>query len=202
MREARALTVDDPVGATVTAHLFGWVAVAPLIAYGLAALVHLAARAFGARGSFLAARAALFWSALAGAPVALGVALVGVAAEAAATGRARLARRAAADRASASGLWLFAASLAETEGFAATAGRGGGGRGLRRIGGLLALAAGGTAGRRAGRDVGSAGHRQLGAAAAAAQQVLAAALPAGAAASRRRCSSPASAWCSAMRRCG
>lgn len=144
IREARALTVDDPVGATVTAHLFGWVAVAPLIAYGLAALVHLAARAFGARGSFLAARAALFWSALAGAPVALGVALVGVAAEAAGQGGAAWLGGL---RLVALGFWtwLFAASLAEAEGFTATvrvaavvvatfAG----------IGGLLALAAGGT----------------------------------------------------------
>ena len=74
----------------MSAHLFGYVALAPLIAYGLAAVVHLVARAFGARGSFLAARAALFWSALAAAPVALGVALVGVAAEAAGQGAAGL----------------------------------------------------------------------------------------------------------------
>ena len=144
MREARALSIDDPVSAAVTAHLFGWVALAPLIAYGLAAVVHLVAKAFGARGSFLSARAALFWSAFAAAPVALGVALIGVAAEAAGQGGAgwlggfRLA-------ALGFWLWVFAASLAEAEGFRATV------RvaavvvaAFAGIGGLLALAAGGV----------------------------------------------------------
>jgi hypothetical protein len=81
VREARALAVPDE--GAIAAHLFAWIAVAPLLAYALAALVHLAALAFGARGGFLAARAALFWSALLAAPVALALAVIGVGAEAA-----------------------------------------------------------------------------------------------------------------------
>jgi hypothetical protein len=113
VREARALAI--PNEGAIAAHLFAWIAVAPLIAYALAALVHVLARAFGGRAGFLAARAALFWSALLAAPVALALAVVGVAAEAAGLlpwtswlGYAGLGF----------GLWLFAASLAEAEGFA------------------------------------------------------------------------------------
>ena len=52
VREARALAIADPVEGAVAAHLFGYLALAPLVAYGLAALVHLVARGFGARGGF------------------------------------------------------------------------------------------------------------------------------------------------------
>ncbi len=145
LREAQGLAIGDPVEGAVAAHLFGYVALAPLLAYGLAVPVHLAARAFGGRGGFLAARAALFWSALLGAPIALALALAGVAAEVVARpallpwlawlGYGGLAFW----------LWLFAASLAEAEGFAAT------GRvaavvvaGFAGIAGLLALVAGGA----------------------------------------------------------
>lgn len=117
-REARALAIEDPLAGAIAAHLFGYLAVAPLLFYGLAALVHLAARAFGARGGFARARAALFFSLLLAAPLALVLAAVGVAAElrpallpwAAWLGYAGLAFW----------LWLFAACLAEAEGFAAT----------------------------------------------------------------------------------
>lgn len=110
---------SEPLAAAIAAHLFAWIAVAPLAAYGLAAVVHLAARAFGARAaSFLPARTALFAAMLAGAPVALGLALLGVAAEAVpallpVTGLLGYAGVAA-------WLWLFSASLAEAEGFRAT----------------------------------------------------------------------------------
>jgi hypothetical protein len=119
LREARALSIDDPVAGAVAAHLFAYGAVAPLIAYALAAVVHLVARGFGARGRFVAARAALFWSALLVAPAALALALLGAAAEigwpgllpwVTWLGYAGLAFW----------LWLFAASLAEAEGFAGT----------------------------------------------------------------------------------
>ncbi|HET9068449.1 MAG TPA: YIP1 family protein [Amaricoccus sp.] len=120
VRSAGALPVEDGVSAAVSAHLFGWIAVAPLLGYGLAALIHLLARAFGGRGGFLAARAALFWSALATCPAilaigladALGVALTG---GGAVPGLAWFGLAAA-------GLWawIFAASLAEAEGFGST----------------------------------------------------------------------------------
>jgi hypothetical protein len=119
VREARGLAIADPVEGAVSAHLFAWLALAPLLAYGLAALVHLAALGFGGRGGFLAARSALFLSALLAAPLALALALLGVAAELAAPvllpltawlGYAVLAFW----------LWLFAAALAEAEGFPAT----------------------------------------------------------------------------------
>jgi hypothetical protein len=118
LRTAQGLGIEDRVSAAVAAHLFAFVVVAPLLFYGLAALVHLIARGFGARGSFLAARAALFWTLLLGTPLALALALAGVVAEAvpvvlpwvAWLGYAGLAFW----------LWLFAAGVAEAEGFVAT----------------------------------------------------------------------------------
>ena len=50
---------------------FGWLFVWPLIFYVLAALSHLAMRAFGAGGSYRASRAALFWTVLAASPLML-----------------------------------------------------------------------------------------------------------------------------------
>lgn len=145
LRQARLLEIEDPVGGAVAAHAFAWFALAPLVAYGLAVPVHLAARACGGRRAFFAARAALFWSALAVAPVTLGLALAGVAAELVwprllpfvpVLGYAGLAFW----------LWLLAASLAEAEGFAAT------GRvaavtaaAFAGLAGLIALAARGAA---------------------------------------------------------
>ena len=70
---ARRLTVEDPVSGTVAAHIFGYFFVAPLLAYGVAALAHLCVRAFGGRAPFLAARSALFWSVLVVAPAVLAV---------------------------------------------------------------------------------------------------------------------------------
>ena len=140
----RGLAIEDPVAGAVAAHLFGYVAVAPLIAYGLAAAIHLVARGFGGRGGFLAARAALL--------------LVGAGRRPAGAGAGAGRRRRRGGRAYpgllawlgypalAFWLWLLAASLAEAEGFAAT------GRvaavlvaAFAGIGGLLALAAGGAA---------------------------------------------------------
>ncbi len=51
--------------------LFGWLFVAPLLLYGLAAASHLVARAVGGRGSWFGARLALFWSLLASTPLIL-----------------------------------------------------------------------------------------------------------------------------------
>ncbi len=51
--------------------LFGWIFIAPLLLYGLAALSHLIAKAFGGRGSWYGARLALFWSLLAATPLML-----------------------------------------------------------------------------------------------------------------------------------
>jgi hypothetical protein len=135
LREARALDIADPVEGAVAAHLFGYLALLPLLAYVLAALAHLAARGFGARGGFREARAALFWSLLMVAPVAVALALVGVATEVAAPSLLRLV-----DWLGYAGLafwlWLFAASLAEAEGFAAT----------RRVAAVVAAGLGTAAG--------------------------------------------------------
>lgn len=119
-REAEALVgqTGEPMAATVAAHAFAWVAVAPLAGYGLAALVHLVARAFGARGGFLPARTAVFMAMLGGAPLALGLALLGALAEAqpallpvvTLSGYAGVA----------AWLWLFSGLVAEAEGFRAT----------------------------------------------------------------------------------
>lgn len=129
-REAAGLRdVPDPVTGVIAAHLFGYLFVAPLLLYGLAAFLHLVARGFGGRGGWLGARAALFWSALLAGPLALALALARVLAEAVGApgllpplgllGYAGLGFW----------LWLLAASLAEVEGFAAT----------RRVAAALAL---------------------------------------------------------------
>lgn len=118
VRQAQRIETDDPLTAAVAAHVFGFIFVAPLLAYGFAALVHLAARAFGARDGYLPARAATFWSLLLAGPLALALALLGAGAEMAGLPRTPwlgLLEYAA----FAFWIWLFAATLAEAEGFRA-----------------------------------------------------------------------------------
>lgn len=67
-REAH-LNPDVPLEALVAGALQGIVFILPLLLYGLAALSHLVARAFGGRGSWFGARLALFWSLLATVPL-------------------------------------------------------------------------------------------------------------------------------------
>ena len=75
---ARAAHLDPsvPLEARMAGALFATVFLLPPLAYGLAALSHLVARALGGRGSWSAARLALFWSLLAVAPLVLGLGLV------------------------------------------------------------------------------------------------------------------------------
>ncbi|MEM9010715.1 MAG: YIP1 family protein [Pseudomonadota bacterium] len=69
--EDAALQGLDSATPVVGARLFGFFFVAPLLLYGVAALVHLVARALGAKGSYFRARAAFFWSLFALAPLTL-----------------------------------------------------------------------------------------------------------------------------------
>ncbi len=119
VRQAQALDIPDPLTGVVSAHLFGWLAVAPLTAYGFAALVHLVARAFGGRAGFLGARAAVFWWALLVAPLTLVLALLGAGVEMAAPRLLPLAPWVG-YAVLAFALWLLASTLAEAEGFAST----------------------------------------------------------------------------------
>lgn len=59
---------DIPLEARLGAALFGWMALAPLFFYGIAAFSHLFARMVGGEGSFFGARMALFWTLLAVSP--------------------------------------------------------------------------------------------------------------------------------------
>lgn len=70
-RLAREAHLDPsvPLDARVGAALMGWMFIAPLFFYGLAALSHLVARAFGGRGTWFGARLALFWSLLVSVPL-------------------------------------------------------------------------------------------------------------------------------------
>jgi hypothetical protein len=120
VRSAEGLPVDEPVSAAVSAQLFAWGAVAPLLGYGAAAAAHLVAKGFGGRGGFLGARAALFWSGLAISPAVLGIGLLD-ALGVAATGRALPWLAWLGLAALGLWVWIFAASLAEAEGFASTA---------------------------------------------------------------------------------
>ncbi|MHA6323606.1 YIP1 family protein [Roseivivax sp. CAU 1753] len=51
--------------------LFGWIFIAPLLMYGIAAVSHMVARVVGGQGSWYGARMALFWSLLASSPLVL-----------------------------------------------------------------------------------------------------------------------------------
>jgi hypothetical protein len=70
---ARAAHLDPaiPLDARMGGALLGTLFLLPPIAYGVAALSHLTARAFGGTGSFFAARLALFWALLAVSPLML-----------------------------------------------------------------------------------------------------------------------------------
>jgi hypothetical protein len=117
IRSARMIEADEPVSAAIGAHLFGYLFLAPVLLYLAALIVHLVARAFGGSGSALAARAALFWSLLLVAPIALAISLAGAAVEILA-GPAMLPWVSLLGYAGlALWLWLFAACLAEAEGF-------------------------------------------------------------------------------------
>ena len=49
--------------------LMGWVFIAPLMMYALAALTHLILRPFGGQGTWFRSRLALFWALLAASPL-------------------------------------------------------------------------------------------------------------------------------------
>ena len=70
---ARAAYVDPaiPLDARMGGALLGTLFLLPPIAYGVAALSHLVARAFGGKGNFFTARLALFWALLAVSPLML-----------------------------------------------------------------------------------------------------------------------------------
>src|SRR5690554_7026923 len=70
-RLARVAHVSDevPLAALMAGALFGWMFLAPLALYGLAAVLHLGLRALGRGGSMYGARLALFWSLLAVSPL-------------------------------------------------------------------------------------------------------------------------------------
>lgn len=75
---ARGAHLDPsvPLDARLSGALMASLFIVPLLAYGLAALSHLAARAVGGQGSFYRARIALFWALLATAPLMLGHGLI------------------------------------------------------------------------------------------------------------------------------
>jgi len=70
-REAHLSGGEPSFAALASGALMGTVFLAPILFYALAPLGALAARAFGARPGWRAARAALFWALLASSPLAL-----------------------------------------------------------------------------------------------------------------------------------
>lgn len=73
-REAHV--TGEELNALLGAALLAWIFIMPLVLYALGAVIHLVAKAVGARGSFYSARLALFWSWLAAAPLLLLVGLM------------------------------------------------------------------------------------------------------------------------------
>lgn len=115
-RTAAGLDVPDAFAGVVSAHLFGYLFLAPLLLYALAALAHLVARPFGARGGFAGARRAVFRAVLLAGPMALLVTGARAAAEAAGAGWLGPAIDGLGYVLLAWWLWLFAAGFAEAEG--------------------------------------------------------------------------------------
>lgn len=71
-REATLNPDAPPLDAQLGGALLGWIFIAPLLAYGLAAAVHLVARLLGgSKGTWYTARLGLFWTMLATAPLLL-----------------------------------------------------------------------------------------------------------------------------------
>lgn len=69
-REAVLNPDAPPLDAQLGGALMGWLFIAPVLAYGLAALSHMVARVLGGqRGSWYGARLALFWTMLATSPL-------------------------------------------------------------------------------------------------------------------------------------
>lgn len=60
---------DIPLEARLGGALMGWLFIAPLALYAIAALSRIIARLLGGQGSWLSARMALFWSLLAATPL-------------------------------------------------------------------------------------------------------------------------------------
>ena len=70
-RLARQAHLSDeiPLQALLTGALLGWLFMAPLFFYALAAVSHVVARGFGGAGGWFGARLALFWALLAASPL-------------------------------------------------------------------------------------------------------------------------------------
>ena len=70
-RLAREAHIDAsiPLDARLQAALLGWLMLAPLFLYGVAAVSHILAKIFGGKGDWFGARLALFWSMLASTPL-------------------------------------------------------------------------------------------------------------------------------------
>ncbi|EKE43515.1 hypothetical protein OCGS_2247 [Oceaniovalibus guishaninsula JLT2003] len=64
-----AFETGRPLDMLVGGALLGWLFIAPLFFYGLAAISHLVARMAGGRATWLQARMALFWALLAASPL-------------------------------------------------------------------------------------------------------------------------------------
>lgn len=62
---------EVPLDARMGGALLGWVFIAPLMFYALAAVSHLVARLFRGRGTWFSARLALFWALLVVSPLVL-----------------------------------------------------------------------------------------------------------------------------------
>ncbi|MEM8729329.1 MAG: YIP1 family protein [Pseudomonadota bacterium] len=62
---------DQELNMLMGGALMGWIFIAPLMFYTIAALSHLIARIFGGKGNWHGARIVLFWALLASAPVML-----------------------------------------------------------------------------------------------------------------------------------
>jgi hypothetical protein len=120
VRIAPRLDAPDALAGAVAAHLFAYLAVAPLLLYGVAAVVHLVARGFGGRGGFLGARAAVFWALLLAGPMALAFAYARAIAESTGAVGVLPWLDYLVYAGAAYWLWLLAASLAEAEAFPAT----------------------------------------------------------------------------------
>ena len=111
-RLARQADLDATISleARLGGALMGWLVLAPLAMYGLAAVVHILTRPFRGQGSWFTSRLALFWSFLALSPLVLAHGIVAGVIGPSGAGQTALAAAVAT-----SFVWLWGSAMVEAE---------------------------------------------------------------------------------------
>lgn len=118
--QAQALGVNDGLSGVLAGRLFAALFLFPLLLYGAGAASHLVSRAAGGRGDYATARLALFWSVMVGLPLMLADGALAAILPAIAGAPGEMAAGIISAAAALGFAWIWAACLAEVEGFCNT----------------------------------------------------------------------------------